>query len=133
MGKLTLRNLFVLLSKIIHRQRPGSMAAQYLKNKFEVITVSGEDSELQKKSKFSQINSGNFQILISTGRFLGEGADIPSLDFCSCQSIFTKCIKLLWQTRISILHLPDKIFFQHHFAKIIKDIRQHNSKRSWFK
>jgi superfamily II DNA or RNA helicase len=53
---------------------------QYLKNKFEVIAVSGEDSELQKKSKFSQINAGNFQVLISTGQFLGEGADIPSLD-----------------------------------------------------
>lgn len=52
---------------------------QYLKTKFEVITISGEDAESQKKSKFSQINSGNFQILISTGQFLGEGADIPSL------------------------------------------------------
>jgi superfamily II DNA or RNA helicase len=53
---------------------------QYLKNKFEVIAVSGEDSESQKKIKFSQINAGNFQVLISTGQFLGEGTDIPSLD-----------------------------------------------------
>jgi superfamily II DNA or RNA helicase len=52
---------------------------QYLKTKFEVIAVSGEDSESQKKSKFSQINSGSFQVLISTGQFLGEGADIPGL------------------------------------------------------
>jgi superfamily II DNA or RNA helicase len=53
---------------------------QYLKTKFEVITISGEDPESAKKIKFSQINSGNFQILISTGQFLGEGTDIPSLD-----------------------------------------------------
>lgn len=53
---------------------------QYLKTKFEVITISGEDSESAKKTKFSQINSGNFQVLISTGQFLGEGTDIPSLD-----------------------------------------------------
>ncbi len=53
---------------------------QYLKTKFEVIAVSGEDAESQKKNKFRQINSGNFQVLISTGQFLGEGTDIPSLD-----------------------------------------------------
>lgn len=53
---------------------------QYLKTKLEVIAVSGEDSESQKKSKFSQINSGSFQVLISTGQFFGEGTDIPGLD-----------------------------------------------------
>jgi superfamily II DNA or RNA helicase len=53
---------------------------QYLKTKFEVITISGEDPESAKKTRFSQINSGNFQILISTGQFLGEGVDIPGLD-----------------------------------------------------
>jgi superfamily II DNA or RNA helicase len=53
---------------------------QYLKTKFEVITISGEEPESAKKTKFSQINSGNFQVLISTGQFLGEGADIPNLD-----------------------------------------------------
>jgi superfamily II DNA or RNA helicase len=52
---------------------------QYLKTKFKVIAVSGEDADSQKKSKFSQINSGNFQVLISTGQFLGEGTDIPGL------------------------------------------------------
>jgi superfamily II DNA or RNA helicase len=53
---------------------------QYLKTKFEVITISGEDAESAKKTKFSQINSGNFKVLISTGQFLGEGTDIPTLD-----------------------------------------------------
>ncbi|WP_315821961.1 DEAD/DEAH box helicase [Paraflavitalea speifideaquila] len=52
---------------------------QYLKTKFEVIVISGEDSESQKKSKFNQINSGSFQVLISTGQFLGEGTDIHGL------------------------------------------------------
>jgi superfamily II DNA or RNA helicase len=53
---------------------------QYLKSRFEVITISGEDSESSRKIKLRQIAEGHLQILISTGQFLGEGADIDSLD-----------------------------------------------------
>jgi superfamily II DNA or RNA helicase len=53
---------------------------QYLKNKYEVITISGEDSESTRKVKFKQIKEGHFQILISTGQFLGEGTDLDNLD-----------------------------------------------------
>jgi superfamily II DNA or RNA helicase len=53
---------------------------QYLKNKYEVITISGEDSAAAKKIKLKQIKEGNFQVLISTGQFLGEGADFDNLD-----------------------------------------------------
>lgn len=53
---------------------------QYLKNKYEVITLSGEDSESARKMKLSQINEGHFQVLISTGQFLGEGTDVDRLD-----------------------------------------------------
>ncbi|AEW00907.1 type III restriction protein res subunit [Niastella koreensis GR20-10] len=70
------KNALVLTERKAHIQT----LYQYLKTKFEVITISGEDPESAKKTKFSQINSGNFQVLISTGQFLGEGADIPSLD-----------------------------------------------------
>lgn len=53
---------------------------QYLKNKYEVITISGEDAESVRKSKLKQITEGHFQILISTGQFLGEGTDLDNLE-----------------------------------------------------
>jgi len=53
---------------------------QYLKDKFEVITISGEDSASARKSKLQQIKEGHFQVLISTGQFFGEGTDLDNLD-----------------------------------------------------
>lgn len=53
---------------------------QYLKSKFEVIAISGEDSQSSRKIKLKQIEEGHFQIVVSTGQFLGEGADIAKLD-----------------------------------------------------
>ena len=53
---------------------------QYLKNKYEVITISGDDPESARKLKLKQIKKGQFQILISTGQFLGEGADLDNLE-----------------------------------------------------
>jgi superfamily II DNA or RNA helicase len=53
---------------------------QYLKNKYAVITISGEDSESTRKSKLKQIKESHFQILISTGQFLGEGTDLDNLE-----------------------------------------------------
>jgi superfamily II DNA or RNA helicase len=53
---------------------------QYLKNKYEVITISGEDSESARKAKLKQIKEGHFQVLISTGQFLGEGTDLDNLE-----------------------------------------------------
>ena len=53
---------------------------QYMKNKYEVITISGEDSRLARKQKLQQIKAGHFQVLISTGQFFGEGTDLDNLD-----------------------------------------------------
>lgn len=53
---------------------------QYLKNTYEVITISGEDAESARKSKLKNIKDGHFQILISTGQFFGEGADLDNLE-----------------------------------------------------
>ncbi len=52
----------------------------YLKDKCEVITITGEDPISAKKSKKAQIDMGHFQVLISTGQFFGEGMDVPHLD-----------------------------------------------------
>ncbi len=52
----------------------------YLKDKFETITISGEDSETQRNSKLKQIQSGHYKLVIATGQFFGEGIDIDVFD-----------------------------------------------------
>jgi superfamily II DNA or RNA helicase len=51
----------------------------YLKSLCEVITITGDDSKSLRKIKMKQIESDNFQVLITTGQLLGEGLDIENL------------------------------------------------------
>jgi len=48
----------------------------YLKSKCETIVISGDDSARSRKSKLAQIESGHYQVILSTGQFFGEGIDI---------------------------------------------------------
>ena len=70
------RKVLVLTERKTHIE----VLCQYLKSKYEVIAISGEDSETSRKIKLKQIKEGNFQILISTGQFFGEGADFDNLE-----------------------------------------------------
>ena len=51
---------------------------QYLKQSYEAITLSGEDSEINKNSKWKILKDGNYQALITTGQFFGEGTDLQN-------------------------------------------------------
>jgi superfamily II DNA or RNA helicase len=51
---------------------------QYLKQSYEAITLSGEDSESAKNSKWRLLKEGNYQVLITTGQFFGEGTDLQN-------------------------------------------------------
>ncbi len=51
----------------------------FLKQSYEVITLSGEDSETSKKSKWKIVQEGNFQVLITTGQYFGEGTDLQNI------------------------------------------------------
>ncbi|TVR79390.1 MAG: DEAD/DEAH box helicase [Chitinophagaceae bacterium] len=51
---------------------------QFLKQSFETVTLSGDDSENNRKIKWKQLKSGNYQVLISTGQFFGEGIDLQN-------------------------------------------------------
>ncbi|SDH66554.1 Helicase conserved C-terminal domain-containing protein [Flavobacterium omnivorum] len=51
---------------------------QYLKQSYELITLSGEDSESSKNSKWKLLKEGNYQVLITTGQFFGEGTDLQN-------------------------------------------------------
>ncbi|MCF8449998.1 MAG: DEAD/DEAH box helicase [Taibaiella sp.] len=52
----------------------------FLKQDCETITLSGDDTEVARKAKMRQIEDGRFQVLITTGQFMGEGIDIGALD-----------------------------------------------------
>jgi superfamily II DNA or RNA helicase len=51
---------------------------QFLKQSFEVITLSGEDPESIRSAKWKLLNGGNYQVLITTGQFFGEGTDLQN-------------------------------------------------------
>jgi superfamily II DNA or RNA helicase len=50
-----------------------------LKSNYETITLSGDDSDSSKKSKWKTLSEGNFQVLITTGQYFGEGSDIQHI------------------------------------------------------
>ncbi len=51
---------------------------QFLKQTYEVITLSGEDSESDRNLKWKSLKEGYYQILITTGQFFGEGTDLKN-------------------------------------------------------
>jgi superfamily II DNA or RNA helicase len=54
---------------------------QYLKQSYEAITLSGDDSTTSRDAKWKLLQSGNYQVLITTGQLFGEGTD---LDTATC-------------------------------------------------
>lgn len=51
----------------------------FLKQSYETITLSGDDSETFKKTKWKILKEGNFQVLITTGQYFGEGTDLQNI------------------------------------------------------
>jgi len=70
------RKLLVLTERKAH----VAILNQYLKGTMEVVAITGEDAVQARKSKMDQIAAGHFQVVITTGQFMGEGADIDTLD-----------------------------------------------------
>jgi superfamily II DNA or RNA helicase len=65
---------------ITERKEHITSLQQYLKQHYDTIALSGEDSDLSKKSKWAAINKGDFQVLITTGQYFGEGTDIQNIE-----------------------------------------------------
>ena len=65
---------------LTERKAHTAILYQYLKGSAETIVLTGDDSAQTRKLKQEQIQDGNFQVLIATGQFMGEGADIDALD-----------------------------------------------------
>ncbi len=83
-NKLILEDVKVEINKgkkvviITERKEHIDSLYQYLKQSYEAITLSGEDSEINKNSKWKILKAGNYQALITTGQFFGEGTDLQN-------------------------------------------------------
>ena len=64
---------------ITERKEHIQVLYQYLKNHYEIIPISGDDSTSSRDSKWKSIEQGNYQGIITTGQFFGEGTDIQSV------------------------------------------------------
>jgi Uncharacterized protein conserved in bacteria len=51
----------------------------YLKQFYETVTLSGDDSEQSKSLKWKLLKDGDFQALITTGQYFGEGTDLSNI------------------------------------------------------
>lgn len=52
---------------------------QFLKQSFETLTLSGDDSKQSRKAKWKTLQQGRFQLLITTGQLFGEGTDLHNV------------------------------------------------------
>ena len=83
-NKLILEDITGELSKgkkaviITERKEHIDTLYQYLKQSYETISLSGEDSEANRSSKWKILKEGNYQVLIATGQFFGEGTDLQN-------------------------------------------------------
>lgn len=88
----TARNQMIIddLKKVIEQKKSVLLLTErkghievlnlYLKENFETIALSGDDSKRSQESKMKQIHAGHFQIVLSTGQFFGEGIDVDQFD-----------------------------------------------------
>ena len=70
------RKVLVLTERISHTV----ILNQYIKGSAETIVLTGDDSAQVRKLKQDQIRNDEFQVIIATGQFIGEGTDIAALD-----------------------------------------------------
>ena len=83
-NKLILQDVKTELDKgkkvviITERKEHIDSLFQYLKQSYETITLSGEDSESNRNFKWKILKDGNYQALITTGQFFGEGTDLQN-------------------------------------------------------
>ena len=49
-----------------------------LNQSYETLTLSGDDSESSRNLKWKTLKEGNYQVLITTGQYFGEGSDLQN-------------------------------------------------------
>lgn len=83
-NKLIIKDVMVELNKgkkvviITERKDHIDTLNQFLKQSFETVTLCGTDSKSSRIIKWKLLNEGNYQVLITTGQFFGEGSDLQN-------------------------------------------------------
>lgn len=83
-NKLILEDVFIELKLgkkvviITERKEHIDTLNQYLKQSYETLTLSGDDSESSRILKWKTLKEGNYQVLITTGQYFGEGSDLQN-------------------------------------------------------
>ncbi|MBN1620226.1 DEAD/DEAH box helicase [candidate division WOR-3 bacterium] len=52
----------------------------YLSGRYDTISITGDDSAKSRKTKNEKMASNDYQLIMTTGQFFGEGSDVLSLD-----------------------------------------------------
>ncbi len=63
---------------ISERKDHIDVLSQYLRNNFEIISLTGDDNEVSRQSKWKMLQEGQYQVLLTTGQFFGEGTDLQN-------------------------------------------------------
>ncbi len=63
---------------ITERKEHIDVLHQLLKQSFETISLSGGDTEADRNRKWKLLKAGNYQVLITTGQYFGEGSDLQN-------------------------------------------------------
>src|SRR5699024_8667806 len=75
-NELSQRKRVVIISE---RKEHLQALSLFLKRSCEVVVLSGDDSESSKKSKWKILQTGKFQVLLTTGQYFGEGSDLNNI------------------------------------------------------
>ncbi len=75
-AELNVRKKVVIISE---RKDHIDTLNQYLKQFYETVALSGEDSEQSRNTKWRLLKDGHFQVLITTGQYFGEGTDLSNI------------------------------------------------------
>ncbi len=51
---------------------------QLLKQNYEPVTLSGDHTQKERDTKWNRLRNGDYQVLITTGQFFGEGTDLQN-------------------------------------------------------
>ncbi len=50
----------------------------FLKQNYESVTLSGDHTQKERDAKWKRLRNGDYQVLITTGQFFGEGTDLQN-------------------------------------------------------
>ena len=120
------RRVLVLTERKAH----VAILQQYLKNSMETIAITGDDPAQARKSKLDQIHAGHFQALITTGPFMGEGADIDALDCLVLAYPFAfegKLIQYIGRVQRSSIK-PSIYDYRDHKIEYLENLFKHRNK-----